>query len=52
MTDLIIGVVLGVFAGVYVSNPKARKWVSDHLFKKKAKPVEKEKPESKPWSWD
>ena len=52
MTDLIIGVVVGLFIGIYVSSPKARKWVADKAFKKKAKKQEEPKVEKKDnWDW-
>lgn len=49
MTDLIIGAVIGVFVGIYVSNPKARKWVADKVFKSKRAKLEEKKKDK--WNW-
>ena len=50
MTDLIIGAILGLFVGIWVSNAKARKWIADKVFK--SKKVNEEKKQEDGWGKD
>jgi len=55
VSDLIIGVVLGVCVGMYIGNEKARRWTNNHLFRsKKRKKQEPEKKQEDSWGkdWD